>query len=164
MTTVHNLSEHILQIVVGNHLELLEIVGQDVGALIQITLVELISDRETLGTELSSTENQGMVEAQGEQKGFELIWFRAGIDSFLTKVGESSVQVILQGGWGFVSNLNGVLEDGLWDNITLRLAQRPIRTIDASSVLSPQDHLRVILSHRPSSRTPLRLLTKLPRT
>jgi len=96
MTTVHNLSEHILQIVVWNNLELLEIVGQDVSALIQITLVELISNRETLGTELSSTENQGMVEAQGEQKSFELIWFRARIDSLLGEVGEGSIQVILQ--------------------------------------------------------------------
>jgi hypothetical protein len=58
MTTVHNLSEHILEIGIWDNLELLEIVSQHISALVQITLIEFISDRESLSTELSSTENQ----------------------------------------------------------------------------------------------------------
>ena len=66
MTTVHNFSEHIFQIFVGYHLKLFEIVGEYIGALVQVTLIELIGNGESLGTELSSTEDQGVIEAQGE--------------------------------------------------------------------------------------------------
>ena len=82
--------------VVGDDLELLEVVRQDIGALVEITLVELVGDRETLGTELPPTQDQGMVEAQSEEQGLELIGLGAGIDPLLVEVGEGSVQVVLQ--------------------------------------------------------------------
>lgn len=61
-----------------------------------------------------------MVEAQSEEQGLELIWLAALIDSFLVEVGKSSVEIILKGGRGFVRDLDTVLEDSLWNDITLR--------------------------------------------
>lgn len=96
MTTIHNLTEDVLQIGVWHNLEFLEIIGQHICALIEITLVELVGDRETLSTEFSSTKNQGMVEAQGKEKSFELIRLTARVDSLLIEVRVSSVQIILE--------------------------------------------------------------------
>jgi hypothetical protein len=65
-----------------------------------------------------------MVEAQGKEQSFKFIWLTRSINSFLTEIGESSVQVIFQGSWGFVSNLDRVLENSLRDNITLGWSRR----------------------------------------
>jgi len=119
MTTIHNLSEHVFQIGVRNHLELLEIICQHISTLVQITFIELVSDRESLSTELSTTENQGMVEAKSKQQSFELIWLTGRVNSCLTEVGEGSIQIILQGGWGLIGDLDRVLKNSLRNNITL---------------------------------------------
>jgi hypothetical protein len=68
VTTVHNFSVDVSQISIGDLLVLGEIVVQNVSANGEITIVEIVVSRPSLGSELLSSDNERVEHAKSEQK------------------------------------------------------------------------------------------------
>ena len=118
MTTVHDLTIDVSEIIVWHLLVLSQIVVKHITANLEITIVEVIVSGPTLGTELLSTENQRVEHTETEQQGFEFLQFMGGgfFEMAFIELCESSSDISLQVLWGFISNLDGVLQDRLGDS------------------------------------------------
>jgi hypothetical protein len=121
MTTVHDLSEEISEIGIWNLLVVGKIVMKNISADLKITIVEVVLSGPSLGSELSSTQDQGMEHAESEQEGLvltELVGFSS-LEVRLVELAESSSDVRLKILWSLIGNFKSILENGLWDDLLL---------------------------------------------
>lgn len=91
----------------------------------QITIVEGVEFRPTLGAELSASEDERVEHDQAEDQGLELVVlvFLGLIVVGFVELGDGTTQVSLQILWGLIGDLDGVLEDGLGDDFHMRQAR-----------------------------------------
>lgn len=118
MTTVHNLTIDVTQILVGHGVVLGEVIVKHITTDGQVTIVEGVELGPTLGAELSATEDKSMEHDQSEDEGLELVVL-VGFGPFVECVIElahGTTQVGLQVLRSLVRNLDGVLEDRLRDD------------------------------------------------
>lgn len=75
-----------------------------------------------MGAELSATQDKGVEHDETENKGLESIVFvlLRLLPVCVRELIDSTTQVSLQVLWGLVGHFNGVLEDGLWNDLHVR--------------------------------------------
>jgi len=108
VTSIHNLTKDVSNIIVWNEVIVGKVVVQHISANSQVTIIEVIVSRPSLGSELLSSKNERVEHTETEQKGLELVFLMAlgFLEVFLWELGEGSSQVGLQVGWGFVGDLD----------------------------------------------------------
>ena len=108
MTTVHNLTVDVSEILVGHLIVLAEIVVQYITANGQITIIEGVEFGPTLGAELSATKDQGMEHDKTKDKGLEFVVLM--ISGFLIvgfiELAHGTTQVSLQILWCLIGYLD----------------------------------------------------------
>ena len=168
MTTVHDLTIDVSEILVGHLVVLAKIVVQYITANGQITIIEGVEFRPSLRAELSATKDQGMEHNKTEDKGLELVVLVLSslLIVFFIKLGDGTAQVSLQILRSLVGNFDRVLQDGLWNNFhggdTGRLRRDEASEVRMWSLFNshfestlkfshPLSHQMHILDHEPIS-------------
>lgn len=118
VTSVHNLSEDVSDIVVWHEVVVGKVVMQHISTNSQVTIIEVIVSRPSLGSELLSSEDERVEHTETEQECLELVELVAfgSLKVFFWELGEGSSQVGFQVGWSLIGDLDRDLQDGLWDN------------------------------------------------
>jgi len=75
MSSVHNFTKDISQVVPRHLIVLGQIVKQDVSANSKITVIKVVNSRPSLRTELFTSKHNGVEEAKCEQTSFKFDWF-----------------------------------------------------------------------------------------
>lgn len=109
MSTIHNFSENILEVIIGDLVVFGEVVVEHIGADVEVAIVERVASRPTLSAELLTSQYKGMEVTEGEEDSLELIGFGGTIDCLLTELGITTTNVSLQVLGGLVGDLNGAL-------------------------------------------------------
>jgi hypothetical protein len=118
VTTIHDLSEDVSDIIVWNEVVVGKVVVQNISANSQVTIIEVVASRPSLGSELLSSEDERVEHTETEQEGLEFTELVAlsSLEVFFWELREGSSQVRLQVGWSLIGNLDRDLQDRLWDD------------------------------------------------
>jgi hypothetical protein len=122
VTSVHDLTVDVAEIIIGNLLVLGKVIVKHITADLKITIVEVVVTRPALATELLSTQDEGVEHAEPEEERLELAHLvgQGALEMRLIELVESTTDVSLEVLRSLVSNLDGVLEDGLGNGFHLR--------------------------------------------
>ena len=87
MTTVHNFSENVFQIIIRNLVVFGQIILEHVSTNVEISVIERISTRPSLSAEFLTSQNETVEIAQREKNSLELVRFVGFVDGFLRELG-----------------------------------------------------------------------------
>jgi len=120
MTSVHDFSKEVAQIIIRDHLSNGEVVVQDISADLEVSIIEVVVPGPALASELLPPEDQGVEEAESEEDGLELVGLGTLVDLRLVELAVGPADVGLEGLRRLVRHLQRSLQDRLGNDVHVR--------------------------------------------